>query len=111
MGRREDDVRIPALTSAEAAVVDQFLAVVDDLGRLNPARAEHTLRALLAAQALAAHAAALRDALALMFERGETAIDSEILTRALSALDVQRRLARVAVPDPLPPRPPGGPQG
>ncbi|NJC70521.1 hypothetical protein HC031_12475 [Planosporangium thailandense] len=106
-----DDVPMPALTSAEATVVDQFLAIVDDLARINPTRAEHTHRALLAAQALAAHAAGLRDALALMFERGETVIDGEVLVRALSALEVQRRLARVAIPDPRPPRPPGGPHG
>jgi hypothetical protein len=92
--------RIPALTGAEAELVDQYLAVVDQLGRINPARTDHILSTLLAAQALAFHAAHLRDAVALMFERGETSIHGETLARALRALDAQRRVARIAVPDP-----------
>jgi hypothetical protein len=104
---RAEPGRMPALTSAEAAVVDHYLAVVDHLGRINPTRADHTHRALLAAQALASHAAALRDALALMFERGETSIDGETLARALRVLGAQRRVARIAIPDP-PAQPPHG---
>jgi hypothetical protein len=107
----DSDLRLPPLTSAEAAFIDHYLAVVDHLGRLNPSRADHTHRALLAAQALAAHAAGLRDALALMFERGETTMPGEILARALSALDAGRLVARIAVPDPGPPSAPGGPNG
>ncbi|MCW2643183.1 MAG: hypothetical protein JWP76_5489 [Dactylosporangium sp.] len=102
---------MPALTGAEAAVVDHYLAIVDHLGRINPARADHTHRALLAAQALVAHATGLRDALALMFERGETSVDGETLARALCVLDAQRRVARIVIPDPGPPSTPGGPHG
>jgi hypothetical protein len=94
---------MPALTSAEADAIHHYLAVVDYLGRINPARADHTYRALLAAQGLASHATALRDALALMFERGETEMYSEALTRALRILDAQRRIARIGLPDPGPP--------
>jgi hypothetical protein len=108
---REEDVRMPALTSAEAAVVDHYLAIADYLGRINPTRTDHTHRALLAAQALVAHATALRDALALMFERGETSVHGETLARALSILDAQRRVARIMVADPGPPSAPGGPAG
>jgi hypothetical protein len=89
---------MPALTSAEAAVVDHYVAALEYLGRINPARAEHTHRALLAAQALASHAARLRDALALMWERGETTIYSDTLVRALHALDAEKRVARLALP-------------
>jgi hydroxymethylglutaryl-CoA reductase len=96
---------MPALTEAEAGVVDHYLAAVDCLGRINPTRAEHTYRALLAAQALASHATALRDSLALMFERGEIEIHGEILARAMRVLDAQRRVGRVAIPDPGPPQP------
>jgi hypothetical protein len=104
--QREEHERMPALTSAEAGVVDNYLAAVDCLGRINPTRAEHTHRALLAAQALVAHAAALRDALTLMSERGETEIHGETLARAMRVLDAQRRVARVAIPDPDPPAQP-----
>jgi hypothetical protein len=100
------EATMPALTSAEADVVDHYLAVVDYLGRVNLARADDTYRALLAAQALASHAARLRDALALMWERGETSIYAETLGKALRVLDAERRIARIAIPAPRaqPPR-------
>ncbi len=91
----DDLARMPALTSAEADVVDNYLTVVDCLGRINPARTEDTYRALVAAQKLAAHAAQLRDALALMFQRGETTIHTGTLARALRLLDAERRIARL----------------
>jgi hypothetical protein len=50
---------------------------------------------MVAAQGLAAHAAALRDALALMWERGETEIDTAVFARALRLLDGQRRIDRI----------------
>ncbi len=92
------DVAMPALTSAEAAVVDHYVAALEYLGRINPARADHTHRALVAAQALASHATRLRDALALMWECGETTIYNETLVRALHALDAEKRVARLALP-------------
>lgn len=89
---------LPALTRAEGEFIDRYLQVVDQIGRINPARADDTYRALRAAQALASHAAALRDALALMHERGEARIHSATLARALRVLDGERRAGRVTVP-------------
>jgi hypothetical protein len=94
------EATMPALTSAETAVIHHYVAALEYLGRINPARADHTHRALLAAQALASHAADLRDALALMWERGETTIYTDTLARALHALDAETRVARLAVPSP-----------
>lgn len=89
---------LPALTHAEAEYIDRYLAVLDQVGRINPARGSDTYTALRAAQALASHATALRDALALMHERGEDRIHAATLARALRALDGERRAGRVAVP-------------
>lgn len=89
---------LPALTRAEAAFVDGYLGVVDQLGRINPARVDRTYGALRAAQALVARAAALRDALALMHEHGEHEVYAETLTRALRLLDGERRANRVTLP-------------
>lgn len=89
---------LPALTRAEGEFIDRYLEVVDQLGRINPARADSTYGALRAAQALASHAVALREALALMHERGETQIHSDTLTRALRVLDGERRAGRLTVP-------------
>jgi hypothetical protein len=96
----EEYARVPALTSAEAAAVDHYLAVLEFLGKTNLARAEDTYRTLLAAQALAAHAARLRDALALMWERGETSVHAGTLGRALRVLDAEKWIARIALPQP-----------
>lgn len=60
---------LPALTRAEAELIDRYLDVVDLLGRINPARPGDTYRGLRAAQALVAKATELRDALALMRQR------------------------------------------
>ncbi|MGW6295581.1 hypothetical protein [Streptomyces sp. NPDC055058] len=92
---------LPALTRAEAELIDRYLEVVDLLGRINPARDGDTYRGLRAAQALVGRAAELRDALALMHRRGETELHSPTLARALRVLDGERRAARVT----LPPRP------
>ena len=97
--RPEEDAPLPALTSAEAATLDHYLAVIDDLARINPARGQHVYGALRAAQALTAHAAALRDALTLMFERGEVEVHAETLTRALRVLGADRRVAQLHLPD------------
>jgi hypothetical protein len=89
---------LPALTRAEAEVIDRYLEVVDLLGRVNPSRRQDTYAALRAAQALVSRAAALRDALATMHRRGETELHTETLARALRVLDGERRTARVTVP-------------
>ncbi|MFE7130199.1 hypothetical protein ACFVIM_05005 [Streptomyces sp. NPDC057638] len=89
---------LPALTRAEGELVDGFLAVVDLVGRINPARTEHTYGALRAAQALVGRATALRDALELMHRRGESELHRETLARALRVLDGERRARRVTVP-------------
>jgi hypothetical protein len=89
---------LPALTRAEGEFVDCYLTVLDQVGRINPAHGSDTYSALRAAQALASGAAALRDALTLMHERGESRIHATTLARALRALDGERRAGRVAMP-------------
>ncbi|OAH10995.1 hypothetical protein [Streptomyces jeddahensis] len=91
---------LPALTRAEGELIDRYLEVVDLLGRINPARAHDTYGGLRAAQALVGAAAALRDALTLMHQRGETEVHTPTLARALRVLDGERRAARVTVPPP-----------
>ncbi|MEV5610092.1 hypothetical protein [Streptomyces sp. NPDC052225] len=89
---------LPALTRAECELVDNYLAVVDLLARINPARGEDTYRGLRAAQALVSRATALRDALTLMHQRGESEVHAATLTRALRVLDGERRTQRVTLP-------------
>lgn len=99
---------LPAMTGAECQVIDAYLEAVDALGRINPARGEHTYSGLRAAQALVVKAAALRDALTLMHERGESELHSAILATALRVLDGERRSSLVGLP-PARPRAAGGP--
>ncbi|MEU9613073.1 hypothetical protein AB0D56_16105 [Streptomyces sp. NPDC048209] len=89
---------LPALTRAEAEFIDRYLEVLDQVGRINPARGSDTYGALRAAQTLASRAVALREALVLMHERGESQIHAETLARALRLLDGDRRAGRVALP-------------
>jgi hypothetical protein len=90
---------VPALTDAECSFVDHYLAVVDLVARINPARSNgHTHASLRAAQALAGEARALLAAVELMWERGEREIHVATLTRALRALDGDRRAGRVTLP-------------
>lgn len=89
---------LPALTRAEGELIDRYLDVVDLLGRINPARSDGTYSGLRAAQALVGKATALRDALALMHQRGERELHGPTLARALRVLDGERRAARVTVP-------------
>ncbi|MFC8035895.1 hypothetical protein F6Q10_30920 [Streptomyces vinaceus] len=89
---------LPALTRAEAELIDRYLEVVDLLGRVNPARPGDTYRSLRAAQTLVGKAVALRDALTVMHRRGETELHAETLARALRVLDGERRTARVTLP-------------
>ncbi|GLW49903.1 hypothetical protein Stsp02_55640 [Streptomyces sp. NBRC 14336] len=89
---------LPALTRAEAELIDRYLDVVDLLGHINPTRRTDTYGGLRAAQALVSRATELRDALALMHQRGETELHAPTLARALRVLDGERRTARVTVP-------------
>jgi hypothetical protein len=89
---------LPALTRAESDLVDRYLEVLDLLGRINPARGADTYGGLRAAQALVGKAAALRDALAVMHERGESRLHAGTLARALRVLDGERRAERVTLP-------------
>ncbi|WP_030603760.1 hypothetical protein [Streptomyces achromogenes] len=89
---------LPALTRAEGELIDRYLEAVDLLGRVNPARPGPTYGGLRAAQALVRKAAELRDALALMHERGEAELHGDTLARSLRVLDGERRAARVALP-------------
>jgi hypothetical protein len=96
---RQGAPRLPALTDAECSLVDHYLAVVDLVARVNPARSNgHTYASLRAAQALAGEARALLAAVELMWERGEREIHVATLTRALRALDGDRRAGRVTLP-------------
>ncbi len=98
--RTPDRPRMPALTDAECSVVDHYLAVVDLIARINPARSTgRTYTRLRAAQDLATEARALLEALELMWERGEREIHVPTLTHALRALDGERRANRVTIPD------------
>ncbi|HZD67546.1 MAG TPA: hypothetical protein VFA45_01080 [Actinomycetes bacterium] len=91
--------RLPALTDAECSFIDHYLALVDLLGRINPARSTgRTYPALRAGQSLVTEAEALLRALELMWERGEREVHVSTLTRALRALDGERRAARVTLP-------------
>jgi hypothetical protein len=97
--RTPDRPRMPALTDAECSVIDHYLAVVDLVARINPARGTgRTYPCLRAAQDLATEARALLEALELMWARGEREIHVPTLTQALRALDGERRAARVAIP-------------
>ena len=97
--RTPDRPRLPALTDAECSVIDHYLAVVDLLARINPARSRgHTYTALRAAQSLATEARDLLEALELMWQRGERELHVPTLTQALRALDGERRTARIALP-------------
>ncbi len=99
MGMRAEAPRVPALTDAECSFVDHYLALVDLMGRINPARsAGHAYACLRAAQSLAGEARALLGALELMWERGEHEIHVSTLTQALRALDGERRASRVTLP-------------
>ncbi|MFI2435247.1 hypothetical protein [Streptomyces sp. NPDC018693] len=89
---------LPALTRAEAELIDRYLDVVDLLGRINPAQHGDTYRGLRAAQALVSKAVALREALTLMHQRGESELHAPTLARALRVLDGDRRTARVTLP-------------
>ena len=91
--------RVPALTDAECSFVDHYLALVDLVARINPARSSgHAYACLRAAQSLAGEASALLGALELMWERGEREIHVSTLTQALRALDGERRAGRVTIP-------------
>jgi hypothetical protein len=89
---------LPALTRAEAELVDCYLDAVEQLGRINPARVAHTYPALRAAQSLVVRAIALRDALVTMHQRGEHELHTETLARAMRLLDGERRSAQAALP-------------
>ena len=97
--RSHDIPRVPALTDAECSFIDRYLAVVDLVARINPARSTgHAYACLRAAQALAGEARALLEAVELMWERGEREIHVATLTQALRALDGDRRAGRVTLP-------------
>ena len=97
--RPPDAPRVPALTDAECSFIDRYLAVVDLVARINPARSTgHAYASLRAAQALAGAATALLEAVEVMWERGEREIHVSTLTQALRALDGDRRTGRVTLP-------------
>jgi hypothetical protein len=91
--------RVPALTDAECAFIDAYLALVDLVARVNPARSTgNAYGSLRAAQSLPGQARAVLEALELMWARGERELHVPTLTQALRALDGERRAARVTIP-------------
>jgi hypothetical protein len=87
--------RMPALTRAEADAMDSYVRALEQLARINPARQDETYRALRAAQALVTQATALRDALTVMFQRGQTEFHSATLVRALRILEAETQIERL----------------
>jgi hypothetical protein len=86
------------LTDAEKEFVDRYLAVIDQVGAMNPGvRDGHTYAYLRAAQALVSEAKKLLVALELMMDRGEREIYADTLARALLAFDGERRSLRVRI--------------
>ncbi|MFI7442885.1 hypothetical protein [Nonomuraea indica] len=94
----EPERPLPALTRAEQDFLDHYLRILELLGRINPASAEHTYTGVNAAQALVTEAARLRDALTLMYDRDEREIHSEPLVRALRILGADDRIRRLSLP-------------
>ncbi|WP_326696333.1 hypothetical protein OG909_02735 [Streptomyces sp. NBC_01754] len=68
------------------------------VGRINPSHGGDTYGALRAAQALASRAVALRDAPAVMHDRGESRLHASTMARTLRLLDGERRAGRIALP-------------
>ncbi|MFJ3659669.1 hypothetical protein ACIPPM_04290 [Streptomyces sp. NPDC090119] len=89
---------MPALTDAESRVMDAYVAVLRRLSSVNPAQTTGTYTALRAAQALVSESRALRDALALMFERNEKEIHARTMAKALESLEGDRLLQRLSPP-------------
>ena len=87
---------LPALTYAEAEVLERYARVLELLARVNPARTAGTTAAcLVSADALVSEARALREALATMVERGEKELFSATLARTLRHLRADERAARL----------------
>ena len=95
------DPDLPALTEAEARFVDSYLAVVDQLARLNPAHAgDHAYRLVRASQDIVAAAEVLRSAAEDMWQRGEREVFGPTLLQTMLALDGDRRTRRLLLPAP-----------
>ncbi len=88
---------LPALTEAEAEVLERYARMLELLARLNPARtASNTRGCLHAAAALVSEARGLQAALARMQERGEEELFNQVLSDALRHLHIDRHIARIA---------------
>ena len=87
---------LPALTHAEAELVDRYVRILELLARLNPARtASNTRGCLHAAAALLSEARGLHASLATMQKRGEDELFNDVLSTALQHLDADRQVARL----------------
>jgi hypothetical protein len=87
----------PALTEAEYDLLDRYVAVLRLVGRLNPGRTRSSTRACMdAAALLAIESAHLRDAFALMLERGEEEIHAGTLARVLRGMEAGRIAERIS---------------
>jgi hypothetical protein len=87
----------PALTEAEYDLLDRYVAVLRLVGRINPGRTRSSTRACMnAAALLAIESAHLRDAFALMLERGEEEIHAGTLARVLRGMEAERIAERVS---------------
>lgn len=90
---------LPALTAAEADLIEHYVRTLELLARVNPARTASTVHGcLVAAQALVSEARALHAALAMMQSRGQDEVCTYVLSRTLRCLEADRHLARLALP-------------
>ena len=87
----------PALTEAEYELLDRYVAVLRLVGRLNPGRTRSSTRACMnAAALLAVESAHLRDAFAIMLERGEEESHASTLARGRRGMEAERHAERAA---------------
>jgi len=86
----------PAITEAEATLVERYARIVELLGRINPARTASNIHGCLrAAAALEAEAQSLHAALVTMHERGENEMFNQVFSDVLSHLQIDRHVARL----------------
>ncbi|MGH2690391.1 MAG: hypothetical protein ACRDKW_16525 [Actinomycetota bacterium] len=89
-----------ALTEAERGFALAYLALLDLVGRLNPANVRHTYQLVVASQALESTARTLRESVEQMWERDQREVFSNDLIRELRALGAERRIGRIGLPGP-----------
>ena len=87
-----------ALTEAERDYVAAYIALLDLVGRLNPANSHHVYQLVAASQALGSTARTLRDAAERMWQREQREVFSRDLVEVLRSLGAERRIERIRLP-------------